>query len=47
MEKRKEKREGERREAEKREESRKADVQAQYALSGFKVPIDFWSLNIR
>lgn len=32
---------------EKREESRKAEVQAQYALSGFKVSIDFWSLNIR
>lgn len=39
--------ERERREAEKREESRKAELQAQYALSGFKVPIDFWSLNVR
>lgn len=24
-----------------------AEVRAQYALSDFKVPIDFWPLNIR
>lgn len=49
MEQRRDEREGE---AEKKRGRRgkkagEAEIRGQYALSGFKVPIDFWPLNIR
>lgn len=50
MEQRREERGGD---AEKKKRGRRgkrageAEVRGQYALSGFKMPIDFWPLNIR